>query len=212
MVEDIRVCIADEVRRLWLSDGRTILLTADHPVYVDGRWIAAGQLEAGMQPSGTLLNPTLISNERYQATMRVYDLTVSPHPTFFANGILVHNKTVAQPATEEDFLGSWVFKGHDGHWYRLDLEPGGKGSAAYALKPRIERHPIELISWSIDKFDVEVRLRRSNDRVVVMKGHGSHYGLRHNEGFTLDGLTVERPERLARQLRAIGVLDQAEQR
>lgn len=91
------------------GDLHVIGVTREHPIWVasrgeDGAWVAAGGLRPGdvlrvLEPGASMA--TLRVLEAVHATGRsekVFDLSVEgPEHTFFADGILVHNKTVACP-------------------------------------------------------------------------------------------------------------------
>jgi hypothetical protein len=82
--------------------------TPDHPIHVAGRWKLAGEVS----PTDSLLafdgKPCLAGKaERRQGAFRVYDLTVDGPHTFFAAGVLVHNK-------DRDY---WPHV--DDHWYLI---------------------------------------------------------------------------------------------
>ena len=79
--------------RLTFTDGRRLEVTPSHPFATESGWKKAGALSPAewvngrfealrVSKSQTLIEPTI-----------VYDITVHPHANFFANGILVHNKS-----------------------------------------------------------------------------------------------------------------------
>jgi len=75
---------------------RSIITTPEHPFFVDGRWVKAGQLVAGdtlsLLEEGTLRPLRLDTVTRYSGTETTYNLNVEPYRTYFVDGILVHNK------------------------------------------------------------------------------------------------------------------------
>jgi hypothetical protein len=86
---------------------RWLDVTAGHPVFVHGR----GFVEAGdLAPGDSLLTregpARLVSVTAREGTFDVVDLTVEPHPTFFAAGVLVHNKTPRKTGNEQ-----WAISG-----------------------------------------------------------------------------------------------------
>lgn len=108
----VTVCVVTRVFRhedrlyghLQLADGRRLLATDSHPIYVANRaeYVAAGEIAAGDEvvvldqssavPRSTkvqVLQALVAGSER--AT--VFDLTVEGHHNYFADGILVHNKS-----------------------------------------------------------------------------------------------------------------------
>jgi hypothetical protein len=72
-----------------------LLVTAEHPIYVIGKgWTKAGDIQAsdvlfldygGEKPVSRIIH--------LQRTVQVYNLEVEGTHTYFANGVLVHNKT-----------------------------------------------------------------------------------------------------------------------
>ncbi len=93
--------------RLVFEDGRTIEVTDQHPFWDPSRhkWRAAGSLTAGFQAlvwseSAGASRARLQSVETVQSTpVDVYDLTVDGLSNFFAEQVLVHNKTLWKPPT-----------------------------------------------------------------------------------------------------------------
>lgn len=71
--------------------------TAEHPVWAGGAWVPAGELRPGdalLSVGGVALPAPAIE---LAAPTTVYDLEVTPPHTFFAGGVLVHNKAVHVP-------------------------------------------------------------------------------------------------------------------
>ena len=79
--------------RIVLSDGRTLHVTALHPVATETGWKPAGQLEAGESLWSRDGWTTVAALTRTGGLVSVFDLEVEPNPNFFANGVLVHNKS-----------------------------------------------------------------------------------------------------------------------
>jgi hypothetical protein len=85
------------VRRLTLADGRSVRVTESHPFRADGAWRRVEDLAMGSElvvaaEEGVVPMPLAgLSEEEHGVT--VYDLEVSGHHNFFAEGILVHNKS-----------------------------------------------------------------------------------------------------------------------
>ena len=73
--------------------GKSLRLTAEHPVYSDGQWRPAGVLKDGdrvVSANGEIL--ILGQPESIEGAIEVFDLTVEGTENFFAGNILVHNK------------------------------------------------------------------------------------------------------------------------
>jgi hypothetical protein len=76
--------------------------TANHPFYVEGKWVSADKLKIGDKL--TYLNGHEVKNVSVMSLVpespldKVYNLTVSDQHDYFANGILVHNKLAPLPA------------------------------------------------------------------------------------------------------------------
>lgn len=98
-------------------------VTADHPIWTDDSWKQAGDLrpddvirrfDGSLKPAG---KPHLAT----QST-RVYDLTVDTPHNFFADGVLVHNKS------------RWYSPYLDDPWYRLWPQPERPADTEQASK------------------------------------------------------------------------------
>lgn len=80
-------------REFLVINGR-LRVTATHPFRVGSKWVDAGQLRVG----DTLVNragkgEVVLSKRLIQKGVRVYNVEVAGDHTFFANGLLVHNKS-----------------------------------------------------------------------------------------------------------------------
>jgi predicted lipid-binding transport protein (Tim44 family) len=82
------------------AGGHVLCVTAEHPVQTaPGTWMRADHLAASTA-LGTAEGPvTLDGVVRHPAAGFAYNLLVSPGGTFFANGVLVHNKGCFLPDT-----------------------------------------------------------------------------------------------------------------
>jgi len=70
-----------------------IEVTGTHPFFVDQRWVLAEELCVGDVLEGRDGTPLLIrSLTKVDRGVRTFNLTVSGNHTFFADGVLVHNK------------------------------------------------------------------------------------------------------------------------
>ncbi|MCB9587566.1 MAG: hypothetical protein H6718_19345 [Polyangiaceae bacterium] len=83
-----------------------LFVTAHHPVFSDGAWVEAGRVQAGsrlLSVSGQSLEVTPLELKRPSV---VYELSVTEPHTYFAGGVLLHNKAVYVPIGDsEDWQG-----------------------------------------------------------------------------------------------------------
>jgi hypothetical protein len=76
-----------------LEEKRTLNVTALHPVATENGWKPAGQLETGESVWSRDGWRKVASVTHTGGLVRVFDLEVEPNSNFFANGVLVHNKS-----------------------------------------------------------------------------------------------------------------------
>jgi hypothetical protein len=93
---------------LTTSDGRNLGVTANHPIYVpdEGRYADAGELRGderllGLHP-GARITSTIAAGYAIApgALETVYNITVAGEHNYFAEGVLVHNKSGSGPVPE----------------------------------------------------------------------------------------------------------------
>ena len=82
--------------RVHLQGGAALVVTENHPVFARGGWVVAGALAPGdvllrRNASGRVERVEVARVER-EAPQPVYNLSVAEHATYFAEGVLVHNK------------------------------------------------------------------------------------------------------------------------
>ena len=86
-----------------------LTVTPEHPIFVDGRWAAAGdvaQQERLLSLDGWVTASPLFFSE---APRRVFDIDVDTAHNFFAGGVLVHNKDRDyQPWLDDPWLFMWA--------------------------------------------------------------------------------------------------------
>jgi len=80
----------------------TLRVTANHPVYSNGKWTEIGKLKIG----DTLLNAKgkeepITSIQKIREKAKVYNLEVNPYHTYIAGGIVVHNKKMPMQAEDK---------------------------------------------------------------------------------------------------------------
>ncbi len=76
-----------------LEEKRTLNVTALHPVATENGWKPAGHLETGESVWSRDGWRKVASVTHTGGLVRVFDLEVEPNSNFFANGVLVHNKS-----------------------------------------------------------------------------------------------------------------------
>ncbi len=72
-------------------------VTGEHPIFVDGRFVAAREVASGAKLLDTDLRFVALEPRTVTETATVYDLGVGVPHTYFAGGVLVHNKSVPVP-------------------------------------------------------------------------------------------------------------------
>jgi hypothetical protein len=73
-------------------------LTAQHPIWIDGEWRKASALQRGMHLMAETGEASLVTSVEHRfGTTQVYDLSVEAPHNYFADGVLVHNKSVFFP-------------------------------------------------------------------------------------------------------------------
>ncbi len=87
-------------------------VTGSHPLFADGHWVRADEIAPGMSlvsVDGTALeaSPTL-----EHAHVTVYDISVTDPHTYFAGGVLVHNKAFSTPLHHGAAWGGWFSRGY----------------------------------------------------------------------------------------------------
>ncbi|MGE0321036.1 MAG: Hint domain-containing protein [Polyangiaceae bacterium] len=83
-----------------------LLVTAHHPVFSDGRWVEAGRVAADSQLVGVAGQSLEVTPRAVRRAGVVYELSVSEPHTYFASGVLLHNKAVYVPiGGSQDWLG-----------------------------------------------------------------------------------------------------------
>jgi len=93
----VRNAVLETIRaiayRYYVING-TIEVTESHPFFVGEQWVAAGDLRVG--DSIASVDGGMVTVESIHITdwgVRTYNLAVAGNHTFFADGLLVHNKT-----------------------------------------------------------------------------------------------------------------------
>jgi hypothetical protein len=92
-VVGLRSGVATFSLRLALESGGPLVVTPTHPIALQNGWTEAGALRPGQLLETSTGLSGLVRVEGLEGPVTVYDISVEPHRTFFANGVLVHNKT-----------------------------------------------------------------------------------------------------------------------
>lgn len=92
LVEHVSPAYAERLIRLG-----DLLVTGAHPVYVGGRFELAANLTPASEMLRVDLTTKLFDPIAVELPTTVYELTVSEPHTYFAGGLLVHNKAVYEP-------------------------------------------------------------------------------------------------------------------
>lgn len=144
----VRDARALETLELTLATGSTLRVTGEHPVAVmetsSGpplahasqahklRFVPAKELVVGMQVQTDTGAQTLLTIKRLSKATMVRDISVNPGETFYAQGVLVHNKRFAnqpRPLTDEELAGRWFFI--DGSRFSEPLEISRTGEVRF---------------------------------------------------------------------------------
>jgi len=163
-----------------LASGETLGVTAEHPVAAAGAWIRAGQLVVGDCVDTQRDRLRIVRIERRSGPVRVCDLQVDGCANFFANGVLVHNKSFAPRPPEDDpadkaLIGDW--EGWDTVrgtiFCRLELREGGTGRCAL-FRETSGNAEVSLLSvrgWGRVEDEIRIELVRDGaQRPFLMKG------------------------------------------
>ena len=82
--------------RIHAADGCSVAVTAGHPLYVNGAWRRSENVRPGdrlaVRADSGLTETEVIAVETEMVVGNVFDLTVDDCHTFFADGVLAHNK------------------------------------------------------------------------------------------------------------------------
>lgn len=98
--EKTRTFKEDKVLKFFVHDTNKYLLinnylkvTANHPVYHEGKWMEIGKLKVGDNILNSKGEPEpILSVKEIRGETTVYNLEVNPYHTYVAGGIVAHNK------------------------------------------------------------------------------------------------------------------------
>jgi hypothetical protein len=101
MQEDEVVKLSVRNAKKYLIINESLKVTPEHPFYSEGKWVKIGSLKIGdklLKYPGQIQEITSIKEVEEETT--VYNLEAEPSHTYFANGLLVHNKSQAESELE----------------------------------------------------------------------------------------------------------------
>lgn len=79
----------------YFSINGALEVTGDHPFFVKNQWITTENLKIGDRLIGEDMEEIeIVSIEHFNKGVRAFNIDVLTPDTFFANGILVHNKSI----------------------------------------------------------------------------------------------------------------------
>ncbi|HYF14495.1 MAG TPA: Hint domain-containing protein [Phycisphaerales bacterium] len=110
--------------RIALDGGASLHATPEHPIATPSGFVKAGDLDAGDFVITRDGEQCIVSIATVRHPTRVLDLSVEPGHTFFASGVLVHNKSFAQQTLEET-TGTWIGFHQNRPKYRLEVRADG---------------------------------------------------------------------------------------
>ena len=83
--------LAERLVTLRFADGRVLRATPNHPLATPGGWVDAGELSAGAVVMGMDQTARVAEVQFSDGGEPVWDLTVEPTHSYFADGVWVHN-------------------------------------------------------------------------------------------------------------------------
>jgi hypothetical protein len=169
---------ADSFVELRLADGSSLRVTAAHPLRTRDGWERAGRIgrDRELRTESGWTRVSGVTTRR--AAVRTFDLSVSPNPTFFADGVLAHNKSVVCPPERKEIVGSWIAALWNGTGtYRLELDEDGTGLLATAVGPRAILYRTERWSLSEYTFSAEFTCLDPDFPPVKISGSASPYSI-----------------------------------
>ncbi len=111
-------------------------VTANHPIYVNGRWAQAGAIQVGDSLADNEGNIVRVDSvEVVDGWVRVYNFEVAGQHTYFADGIFVHNAEKGGGGSRSDFRDTALYQ---------SVRTDGGGRATVTFKA-----PDNITSWKI---------------------------------------------------------------
>jgi len=97
--------VTKQYLKLNFSDGSFLECTPTHPLGTMSGWIKVGKLRNGDWVLARKGQIQINGIQALSAPQTVFNITVEPSPTYFANGVLVHNKSISDPTTDHTGSG-----------------------------------------------------------------------------------------------------------
>lgn len=117
------------ILHLFLDNGTSLRCTPEHPIATPRGFAKAGLLAVGDRVVVADGTAGVKRIDRSESPTRVFDLSVEPGNTFFAAGVLVHNKSMAAPPTMRNVVGRWIGLDISNDWalvrYWLEVRADG---------------------------------------------------------------------------------------
>jgi uncharacterized protein YfaS (alpha-2-macroglobulin family) len=119
----------------YLIINRTLKVTDNHLLFINGRWQVARALQIGDELSGSDGSPYKVTSLEYlRGMVDVYNLTTDIYHTFFADGVYVHNEKGGE--ARDNFA--------DTAYWNVSVNTGADGQAQVKFKL-----PDNLTTWVI---------------------------------------------------------------
>lgn len=140
----------------YISINKTLNLTPEHVIYLNGRWQQASQARLGDDLLGVDGNVVKVSSIATvpEKNIRVYNILVGKYHTYFASGIYVHNAEKGGGTVRTDFQDVPLFQ---------NLITDAHGNATVEFKA-----PDNITSWRVtaNAYEPEKMLAGSNYKLV----------------------------------------------
>jgi hypothetical protein len=172
--EKVTATISHEVNEYLIINDK-LKITPIHRVFLNGQWQMIGNAKIGdwlMDQNGAKVKIEKIEDKR--GFFKVYNLTVEPYHTFFAEGFYVHNQKGDSPRSL--FVDTALF---------LDLNSGADGVAAADFKL-----PDNITSWRVTAQAFTGNLF-AGDKVIDLNSSLPAFV---NTVFAKEYLTADKPE------------------
>jgi hypothetical protein len=146
-----------------LENASTLRVTDQHPIATPDGFIKAGKLTSGDTVLTRSGQSVIKSVSQRRAAATIYDLSIEPGNVFFAEGVLVHNKSFARPPLVKKFAGIWLGLGPNGFDQRLEIRPDGSFTLTHSgHTPPITwtgRFPVESLDGELYLFGLDSKFR-----------------------------------------------------